>query len=123
VRPFRLLARERTHDADSASILYFHQVYAAATSGYRAVTANTPIFLLAADSIHVDARKHGNASVGAVSGYTALIRFTFPHSYRTVPPQQPAGGNVSTSFRCDSSAAPGIPGSATEQRRAGCVSE
>jgi hypothetical protein len=54
-----------------------------------------PIFFLAADSIHVDARKHVNASVYAVARCMALIAFTFPQSYRTVYLQQPFGGDVS----------------------------
>jgi len=88
-------ARERACDASSASILCFQQVYAAATLFTPAGTAPTSIFLLAADSTRVDACKHGNASVYAVARCMALIRFTFPHSYRTVSLQQPAGGDVS----------------------------
>jgi hypothetical protein len=88
-------ARERAGTPVPAPMLCFHHVDAAATSGYRAVTANSPIFLLAADFTRVDARKHVNACVGAASGCRALIPLAFPQSYRMVTPQQPAGGDVS----------------------------
>jgi hypothetical protein len=88
-------ARERAGTLVPAPIFCFHHVDAAATLGYRAGTAHTPILFLAADSIHVDARKHVNTCVGAASGCMALIPFTFPHGYRTVSLQQPAGGDVS----------------------------
>jgi hypothetical protein len=59
------------------------------------VTANTPFDIEPADSIRVDACKHGNACVYAVAHCMALIPFAFPQSYRPVTLQQPAGGDVS----------------------------
>jgi len=88
-------ARERAGMPVPASILSFHHVDAAATLVTPAATAHPPILFLAADSIHVDACKHVNASVYAVARCMALIRFTFPQSYRPVSLQQPFGGDVS----------------------------
>jgi hypothetical protein len=59
------------------------------------VTANTPFDIELADSTHVDARKHGNASVYAVAGCMALIPQAFQQSYRKVSLQQPARDDVS----------------------------
>ena len=92
------IARERAGTPIPASDLSFQHVHAAATSVTPAGTAHTPILFLAADSIHVDARKHGNASVYAVSGCMALIPQAFPQSYRAVTLQLPFGGDVSLSL-------------------------
>jgi len=78
-----------------ASILYFHHVDAAATLVTPAGTAHTPFRPELAHSTRVDARKHVNASVFAVAGCMALIPQAFPHGYRPVSLQQPAGGDVS----------------------------
>ncbi|HLH08002.1 MAG TPA: hypothetical protein VKW78_12260 [Terriglobales bacterium] len=87
--------RQRAGTPVPAPILCFQQVYAAATLVTPAETAHPPILFLAADSIHVDARKHVNASVYAVARCMALIPFTFPQSYRAVTLQLPFGGDVS----------------------------
>ena len=75
-----------------ASPLCFQHVHAAATLGYRAVTAHRLIFLLAADSTRVDARKHVNASVYAVAARIPLALLTLTPEELSVTPQQPAGG-------------------------------
>ena len=93
-------ARERAGTPVSASILCFQHVDAAATLVTAPVTANRTFPPELAHSTRVDARKHVNASVCAVSGCMALIAFTFPQSYRAVSPQQPAGGDVSPYNRC-----------------------
>jgi len=46
----------------------------------------------------------------------ALIPFTFPQSYRALPPQQPAGGDVSALLPLRSSVALRDAGSDTELR-------
>ena len=78
-----------------ASILCFQQVYATATSVTPAGTEYAPFCPERLHSAHVDLRKHGNASVYAVSGSMALIPQAFPQSYRTVTLQLPSGGDVS----------------------------
>lgn len=50
-----------------APILCFQQVYAAVTLVTPAGTAHTPFRHELAHSTRVDARKHGNASIGAVA--------------------------------------------------------
>jgi hypothetical protein len=88
-------ARQRAGTPVSASILCLQHVNAAATQGYRAVTANRTIFPLAACFQHVYRRKHVNALFFALAGRSPLIPLTFPHGYRAVSPQQPAGDDMS----------------------------
>jgi hypothetical protein len=67
----------------------------AVTQGYRAATAMQHFFLLAADFTHVDAAGTRKRPFFASAGCRFLIPQAFPHSYRTVSLQQPAGGDMS----------------------------
>lgn len=78
-----------------ASILCFQHVDAAATQGYRAVTANRPFCPLAACFQHVYLRKPVNALFFAVAGCIALVLLALTAEEPQVPLQQPAGGDVS----------------------------
>jgi len=102
----RLCGVSRARDAGSASILCFQQVYAAATLVTPAATGHTPFRPELAHSTRVDACKHVNPSVGAVSGCRALTPCTFPQSYRPVTLQLPFGGDVSASSRRCAAASP-----------------
>ena len=58
------------------------------------VTAHRPFRPELTHSTCVDARKHVNALFFASDGRRCLIPLTFPHGYRPVSLQQPAGGDV-----------------------------
>ena len=82
------------------STLCFQYVNDAATQGYRAGNREPHICPLAACFQHVYVRKRVNTLFFALAGCRCLIPQAFPHGYRAVSLQQPAGGDVSPLFRC-----------------------